>query len=166
MIKYHLEEFQQGVVINWNEILIGKTPVVRNAMYYLSQKLFFFLLFWAAEKRTYFTFQWNLTLKRGFFILNHNVSPSFDKLLWSPLVHMNLFIAPKTSQKSTIIFFTFVTGVELTSWCLLRLWYMVFFVVIYMVVFVAIFVVVVLIIVIFQSLGLNFFVRNCKFPTV
>ena len=34
-----------------------------------------------------------------------------------------LFIAPKRSQKTTIIFFTFVTGVELTSWCLLRPWY-------------------------------------------
>ena len=44
MIKHHLEEFKEGIVINWNEILIGKTPVVRNAMYYLSQKLFFLVV--------------------------------------------------------------------------------------------------------------------------
>ena len=33
-------------------------------------------------------------------------------------------MAPKRSQKITIIFFTFVTGVKHTSWCLLRPSYM------------------------------------------
>ena len=49
----------------------------------------FFLLFWAAEKGKNFTFQWNLTSKRGKFIFNHHFSPSFDELLCSPIVVMN-----------------------------------------------------------------------------
>ena len=32
------------------------------------------------------------------------------------------YIAPRRSQKITMIFFTFVTGVKHTSWCLLRPW--------------------------------------------
>ena len=33
------------------------------------------------------------------------------------------FIEPRRYKKSTINFFTFITGLELTSWCLLRPWY-------------------------------------------
>ena len=34
-----------------------------------------------------------------------------------------IFIAPRRSQKNAINFVTFITRVELTSWCLLRPWY-------------------------------------------
>ena len=62
------------------------------------------------------------------------ISPSFDELYCSPIVHMNrmepmfqdlTFFAPRWSQKFTINFVTFVTGVELTSWCLLRPWFII-----------------------------------------
>ena len=45
---------------------------------------------------------------------------------WNLCFRMYFFIPQRRSQKSTIIFFTFGTGVELTSWCLLRPWYRVF----------------------------------------
>ena len=57
------------------------------------------------------------------------ISRSIDELHCSLIVHMNHiepmfqdlpFFAPRRSQKTTINFVTFVTGVELTSWCFLR----------------------------------------------
>ena len=32
LVNHHLEELKEGVVKNLNEILNGKTPVVRNAI--------------------------------------------------------------------------------------------------------------------------------------
>ena len=42
---------------------------------------------------------------------------------WNIRLRIYLFIAPRRSQKTKIIFFTFVTGVELTFLCLLRPWF-------------------------------------------
>ena len=36
-----MEELKEGIIKNYNEILIGKTPVVRNAIYYFSQKFIY-----------------------------------------------------------------------------------------------------------------------------
>ena len=46
--------------------------------------------------------------------------------IWTTLnlfFRIYFFIAPRRSQKITIIFFTSVTGVKHTYWCLLRPWY-------------------------------------------
>ena len=57
------------------------------------------------------------------------IFPSFIELYCSPIVYINRmepmfqelsFVAPKRSQKITMNLVTFVTGVEPTSWCLLR----------------------------------------------
>ena len=60
------------------------------------------------------------------------ISCLFDELHCSTIFYMIclvfifqdiLFIAPTSSQKSTIRFSTFVTGLKPTSWCLLRPWF-------------------------------------------
>ena len=39
-IKHHLEEIRKAIIKKLNKILIGKTPVERNADYYFFQHLF------------------------------------------------------------------------------------------------------------------------------
>ena len=77
--KHHLEEVNKGIVNNYYEILIGKTPVVRNAVKYFFKK--FFLVVLTAEKRSNFKFQWNFTLKVNFVLL---ISLSLDDLYCPP----------------------------------------------------------------------------------
>ena len=102
--KHHLEELKKKVKI-YNEILIGKTPAVRNAIYYLSQKLIF--LVWSRWKRNkfkialkfyiqidelisnfFFLFIWQTTLTTFFFTKMINVVFIFQD---------NFFIAPTRS---------------------------------------------------------------------
>ena len=55
--------------------------------------------------------------------MSYTAQQYFIWTTWNICFRIYLFIAPIRSQKTTIIFFTFVTGVELTSWCLLRPWF-------------------------------------------
>ena len=59
--KYHLEELKEGIAKNWNKILIGKTPVVRNAIYFFLSKGFF-LVFQVLKKGPN-KYEWNFTSK-------------------------------------------------------------------------------------------------------
>ena len=98
----------------------------------ISLKSCFFLLFWAAEKGTNFKFQWNFTKIIGKLILNNlflvylmnYIAQNFffKWSVWYLFLRIILFIAPTRSQKTTINFGTFVTGVKPTSWCLLGPW--------------------------------------------
>ena len=58
--KHHLEELIEGIVKKLNEILIDKTPIVKNAI--LS------LMFWAAENVTNLQLYKNFTKITGNFI--------------------------------------------------------------------------------------------------
>ena len=123
-----MEELKEGIVKNKNEILCGKTTVVQNAIYFFSHKLFFFSgSFEPLKKEQIKIFNENLlkTCENLFWIIN------FSFIWWPKLLSNSsydqhgtyyLIIAPRRSQKTTIIFFTFVTVVKLTSWCLLRSW--------------------------------------------
>ena len=106
--------------------------VWKEMLFTISIKMCIFFLFWPAEKGTHFKFQWNFTKKRGKLIFKHYfllhlicyLAPQW--FLWTTrnlCFRIYFYIAPKRSQKITIIFFTFVTGVKHTSCCLLRPWY-------------------------------------------
>ena len=130
MIKHHLEELKEGVVKTKKINLIGKTSVAKM-QFTISLKISLFLLFRATKKGKQLKFQGNFTKKRGKFTLYckfliHllHCTPIVHKTHKKPFFQIYIFIAPRRSQKTTINVFTFVTGVEPTSWCLLRLWYM------------------------------------------
>ena len=91
----------------------------KKCFFTISIKICFFLLFWSAEKVTYFKFRWNFTKKIGKSILKKKISPSFDMLHSSPMVYMNhtelmflgsTFILHQEGPKKSQYFFTFVTG--------------------------------------------------------
>ena len=107
--------------------------VWKEMLFTISIKMCIFFLFWPAEKGTHFKFQWNFTKQSGKLIFKHYfllhlicyLAPQW--FLWTTrnlCFSIYFYIAPKRSQKITIIFFIFVTGVKHTSWCLLRPWYM------------------------------------------
>ena len=114
MIKHHLEGLKEGIVQNWNEIIIGKTPVLQNAIYYFSQMLVFLfgLGRWKREK---------LQIKMIFL---------FKKRRWATMLTNSSYEPPgtyilgssKKAPKTTKSCVTFVTGVKPISWFLLRPW--------------------------------------------
>ena len=79
LINHHLEELKEGIVKNWNEILIGKTPVLRNTIYYFSQKWVFAVVSipWKGNK-------FQISMK-----FQSLSSLSFHELHCSPTVHKN-----------------------------------------------------------------------------
>ena len=101
-------------------------------LFTVSIKLCFYLLFWLNEKVTHFKFQWNFTLKSRKFILKLNFFLylmcyiAHQWFIWTtrnlPFRIYYLYCTKKVPENHNI-FFTFVTGVKHTSWCLLRPWF-------------------------------------------
>ena len=101
----------------------------------ISLKTFFSCCFDPLKKEYISNFN-KILLKNGkifFLIIN------FSFIWWATLFNNSLyeshgtyvsrftFFAPRRSQKTTINFVTFVTEVELTSWCLLQPWSILFY---------------------------------------
>ena len=63
--------------------------VWKEMLYTISIKICSFLLFWPAEKGTYFKFQWNFTKKNREINFETLFSPSFNLLHSSPMVFVN-----------------------------------------------------------------------------
>ena len=131
IIKQHLEEIREGIIKKFNKILIGKTPVERNAICYFYQNLFLLVL--TCWKRNTFKISMKFHLKRGklflkpYFLLCLMCYIAHQQFIWTTrnlYFRIYFYIAPKRFQKITIIFSTFVTGVQHTSWCLFRPWFM------------------------------------------
>ena len=100
-------------------------------MYYFYQYLFLLVVL-TCWKRNTLKFQKNFTLKRGklflkhYFLLHWMCYIAHQYFIWTTRnlsFRIYFCIAPKRSQKITINFSTFVTGVKHISWCLLRPWY-------------------------------------------
>ena len=101
-------------------------------LFTFSLNLFLSCFFEPLKKGTNFKFQWNFTLKEKKIIFLLLISKLVDDVHCSPICicsvwyltfRIYVFIAPTRSQKTTMYFGTFVTGVKPTSWCLLRPWY-------------------------------------------
>ena len=97
----------------------------------ISLKTRFFLVVLSRWKRNKFQISVKFDFWNGKTNFELLIFPSFDELHFSTKVHMNhmedmfqdlSFYCTKKVTKKKIIFFTFVTGVELTSWCLLIPW--------------------------------------------
>ena len=97
----------------------------------ISLKTRFFLVVFSRWKRYKFQISIKFDFKNGKTYFESLISPSFDELHCStivPMNHMELmfqdlsFYCTKKVPKNHKQFFTFVTGLELTSWCLLRPW--------------------------------------------
>ena len=125
MIKHHLEEMREGIIKKLNKIIIGKTPVERNAIYYFNQNLFLLVVL-TCWKRT--TFQISMKFhfkKRGKINFDTLFPPSFDVLHSWPMVYMN---HTELIFQDLLIYCTrrSNTGVKHTSCCMLRPWYRIF----------------------------------------
>ena len=88
LIKYHLEEIGFNIIKNLNKILIGKTPVNRNAIYYFYQNLFLIVVL-TCWKRITFQILMKFPLKKRKIIFETLFYPSFDVLYSSPIVYMD-----------------------------------------------------------------------------
>ena len=88
LIKHHLEEIGEGIIKKLNKILIGKTPVNRNAIYYFYQNLCLLVVF-TCWKRNIFQISIKFHLKKRKTIFVTLFSPSFDVLHSSPIVHID-----------------------------------------------------------------------------
>ena len=88
LIKHHLEEIRKGIIKKLNKILIGKTPVKRNAFYYSYQNLFLHVVL-TCWKRNTFQISMKFHLKKRKIIFETSFSPSFDVLHSSPIVYMD-----------------------------------------------------------------------------
>ena len=104
----------------------------KEMLFTISIEICFYLFFWPAEKGIHFKFQWYFTLKRGkfilksYFVLYLMCYIAHQWFIWTTRnlsFRIYFYIATRRSEKTTIIFFTFVTGVKHTSWCLIRPWY-------------------------------------------
>ena len=131
MIKHHLEEIKEGIIKKLNKIIIGKTPVVRNAIYYFYLNLFLLVVL-TCWKRNTLQISMKLRFKKGklifepYFLLHLMCYIAPQWFVWTTRnlsFRIYYYIAPRRSKKITIIFFNFVTGVKQTSWCLLRPWF-------------------------------------------
>ena len=91
--------------------------VWKEMLFTLSIKICFFLLFWPADIGTHFKFQRNFTKKRGklilkyYFLLHLMCYIAHQWFIWTTqnlCFRVYFYIAPRRSQKFTIIFFTFL----------------------------------------------------------
>ena len=87
LIKHHLEEIGEGIIKKFDKIIIGKTFLDRNAIYYFYQN--WFLLVLTCWKRNTFQISMKLHLKKRKIIFENFFSSSFDVLHSSPIVHMD-----------------------------------------------------------------------------
>ena len=85
MKKHHVEEIGEVNIKTVNKMLIGKTSVKRNAIYYFNQNLFLLvvLTWW---KRNTFQISMKFHFKKRKIILETLFFPSFDMLHGSPIV--------------------------------------------------------------------------------
>ena len=123
---------KKGIVNNLNEILIGKTPAVRKAIYFFSQSGFL-LLFLFPEKGKKSNFN-KISFKKK---VNSFVVITFFLILWATLLinssyepHDGTYLLGSTfllhqegPKKPKRNFVTFVSGLKPTSWCLVRPWF-------------------------------------------
>ena len=88
LIKHHLEETREGINKKLNKILIGKTHVERNTIYYFYPNLFLLVVL-TCWKRNTFQISMKFHFKKRKIIFETLFSPSFDVLHSSPIVYMD-----------------------------------------------------------------------------
>ena len=88
LTKHHWEEKRDDIIKKCNKILIGKTRVERNAIYYFYQNLFLLVVL-TCWKRNIFQISMKFHLKKRKIIFETLFSPSFDVLHSSPIVYMD-----------------------------------------------------------------------------
>ena len=88
LIKHHMEEIREGFIKKNNKILIGKTCVKRNYIYYFYQFFCFFVCFDLLKKERSSNFN-EISLKKEGNYFETLFSPSFDVLYSSPMFYMN-----------------------------------------------------------------------------
>ena len=86
LIKHHLGEI--GIIKKLNKILIGKTPVKWNAIYYSYQNLIQLVVL-TCWKRCTFQISMKFNFKKKNLTFETLFSPSFDVLYSSPIVLMD-----------------------------------------------------------------------------
>ena len=107
------------------------TPLVRNAICYLSERCFFYSCYdsWKMNK---FPISMKFHFKKGKIYFQSLISPSYHELHCPSIVHMSHmepifqdlhFYCTKKIPKNHNQFCHFVMGVKPTSWCLLRPWF-------------------------------------------
>ena len=112
------KKIREGIIKKLNKIIIGKTRLERNAIYYFYQSLFLLVVL-TSSKRNTFQISMKFQFKKGKLVLKHYfllqlmcylANEWFLWTNWSLSFMIFFYIPPRRSKKITIIFFTFVTS--------------------------------------------------------
>ena len=88
MIKHHPEEIWEGIIKKLNKILIDKTPVKRNAIYYFYQNLYLLAVLTCWKGNT-FQISMKFHFKKRKIIFETSFFPLFDVLHSTLIVYMD-----------------------------------------------------------------------------